>query len=129
VDGQKKNIIEINVKEISSGRGVKVIQGATIIDGTGQPPISGVSVLIRDNVIERIGKTGSFEIPDGTEVMDGEGMTLLPGLIDSHFHYDLVKGLPALFLRHGITSVRDPGEWIETYEGERKSGDPLPDFS
>jgi imidazolonepropionase-like amidohydrolase len=53
-------------------------------------------------------------------------MTLRPGFIDSHFHLDGVKDLPAMFLQNGVTSVRDPGAWIEAYDGERKSGKPIP---
>jgi imidazolonepropionase-like amidohydrolase len=58
--------------------------------------------------------------------VDARGLTLLPGLIDSHFHIDGDDGLPSLFLQHGVTAVRDPGQWIEAYDGARKLGAPLP---
>jgi len=45
----------------------------------------------------------------------------LPGLIDSHFHIDGDNGLPALYLTHGITSLRDPGQWTEAYDSARKA--------
>jgi imidazolonepropionase-like amidohydrolase len=47
-------------------------------------------------------------------------------LIDAHFHLDGDEGLPSLFLSHGVTSVRDPGAWMEAYDGARQSGRPLP---
>jgi imidazolonepropionase-like amidohydrolase len=53
-------------------------------------------------------------------------LTLLPGLMDSHFHLDSDGTLPALFLSHGVTSVRDPGAWIEAYEGVRQSKETQP---
>jgi hypothetical protein len=37
-------------------------------------------------------------------------------LIDAHFHIDGDDALPALFLSHGVTSLRDPGQWIEAYD-------------
>jgi len=44
----------------------------------------------------------------------------VPGLIDSHFHIDGDDPLPALYLTHGVTSVRDPGQWTEAYDVARK---------
>src|SRR5687767_7092812 len=42
--------------------------------------------------------------------------------MDSHFHIERDYELPRLFLSHGVTSVRDPGQWISVYEPIRKSG-------
>ena len=68
----------------------------------------------------------AVNIPPGAEVVDASGLTLVPGLIDSHFHIDGDDGLPALYLTHGITSVRDPGQWIEAYDVARKSTAAVP---
>jgi imidazolonepropionase-like amidohydrolase len=59
-------------------------------------------------------------------VVDANGLTLLPGLIDSHFHIDGDDPLPALYLSHGVTSLRDPGQWIEAYDAARKAPAPVP---
>jgi imidazolonepropionase-like amidohydrolase len=120
------NIKEINQKEIAVGNKIIAITGATIIDGTGAEPLVNGCVIVRDGIITDVGKNGEVTIPSEAEKFDGTGLTLLPGFIDSHFHLDGVKGLPALFLQHGVTSVRDPGAWIEAYDGERKSGKPIP---
>jgi imidazolonepropionase-like amidohydrolase len=56
------------------------------------------------------------QVPAGAEVVEARGMTLLPGLIDAHFHIDGDDPLPALYLSHGVTSLRDPGQWIEAYD-------------
>jgi len=42
------------------------------------------TVLVRDGVIEAVGP--DVAVPEGAEVVLGEGRTLLPGLIDSHTH-------------------------------------------
>lgn len=51
--------------------------------------------------------------PPVDRVVDGGGGVLVPGLWDMHVHflYDerLTEAMPGLFLRHGITSVRDTG--------------------
>ena len=52
-----------------------------------------------------------------TRLEDG---TLLPGLIDLHFH---IEDEPAMALRqlaHGVTAFRDPGEWMEVHEPLRR---------
>lgn len=118
----KSAIHEVNLSEIAVGEKSVAIVGATIIDGNGgQPVVDGV-VLIKGTTIENVGAAGSVTIPKDAEIIDGKGMSVLPGFIDAHFHYDDMKNLPSIFLQHGITSVRDPGEWIDTYKPERVPG-------
>jgi imidazolonepropionase-like amidohydrolase len=45
------------------------------------------------------------KVPEGAEVVDAKGKTLLPGLWDSHVHLSSLDGL--LHLAAGVTSVRD----------------------
>jgi imidazolonepropionase-like amidohydrolase len=125
-DGKTNAIKEINHKEIPTGKGTIAITGATIIDGTGAEPVLNGCVIVQDGIIKEVGKQGEVTIPVEAKMVDAKGMTLLPGFIDSHFHLDGVKDLPAMFLQNGVTSVRDPGAWIEAYDGERKSGKPIP---
>ena len=61
------------------------IKGGTVVDGTRVPRYRG-DVWIKDG---RIAYVGPDSHPAGdamTEVIDAEGMTLLPGLIDGHTH-------------------------------------------
>jgi imidazolonepropionase-like amidohydrolase len=116
----------VNENEIVNGKSTIAITGATIIDGNGGTPVLNGCVIVMDGRIVDVGKNGQVNIPEGAEIVNGTGMALLPGLIDSHFHLDGVKDLPALFLQNGVTSLRDPGAWIEAYDGERKSGKPIP---
>jgi imidazolonepropionase-like amidohydrolase len=85
-----------------------------------------MSVLVVNGRIHAVGPSKTTVVPKGAETVDASGMTLLPGLMDSHFHLDSDGTLPALFLSHGVTSVRDPGAWIEAYEGVRKSKETQP---
>ena len=116
----------VNAREIPLGQNTFAIVNVMIIDGKGGSAVAGGSVLVRAGRIEAVGRKGSVEIPENAEVIDGKGMSLLPGFIDSHFHLDRVKDLPALFLQNGVTSIRDPGAWIEAYAEERKSGRQMP---
>ncbi|WP_171037943.1 VPS10 domain-containing protein [Dyadobacter luticola] len=124
---KKQSLIhEINHKEIPAGKTAIAITGATIIDGNGGEPMQNGCVVVENGKITGVGKNGKIAIPAGAEIVDGKGMSLLPGFIDSHFHLDGENGLTSLFLQHGVTSLRDPGAWIEAYDGERKSGKPVP---
>lgn len=126
IPDQKIEIQAINEKELPFEDNVIAIIGATLIDGQGGDPIENSSVIIEGDRILSVGKRGEVQIPEHAELVEAEGLFLLPGLIDAHFHLDRSVQLPNLFLQHGITSLRDPGAWIEAYDGERKGGYVLP---
>jgi imidazolonepropionase-like amidohydrolase len=102
------------------------IVGATLIDGRGGSPVNDAVVIVRGEKIVAVGARAAITIPKAAALIEAGGLTLLPGLIDAHFHLDGDEGLPPLYLSHGVTSVRDPGAWIEAYDGARQSGQPLP---
>src|SRR5215211_3943503 len=117
---------EVNqVKGADAGRTVAVV-GATLIDGRGGPPVADSVVVVRGGRIVAAGPRASVRVPAGAEVFEARGLTLLPGLIDAHFHIDGDDGLPALFLSPGVTSLRDPGQWIEAYDAARAAAAPVP---
>src|SRR5262245_58326204 len=105
------------------------LTGATLIDGTGRPPLLDAVVLIENGRIRAVGPRAQTRIPPGVERVDFTGLTILPGLIDSHVHLRFAlprdtadttcqSPLDAVlrdFLRHGITGIRDVGDaypWI-----------------
>ena len=105
---------------------ITAIVGATLIDGRGGKPIHDSVVVIRGARISAVGTRTTVTLPAHASIIEARGLTLLPGLIDAHFHLDDDEALPALFLNHGVTSVRDPGAWIEAYDHVRQSTQPLP---
>src|SRR6201997_5421288 len=60
-----------------------LIRGATLVDGLGHDPIRP-DVAVRDGRIAGIGEVGR----DASEIVDAGGLTLMPGIIDLHTHYD-----------------------------------------
>jgi imidazolonepropionase-like amidohydrolase len=60
--------------------------GATLIDGTGKPPIDESVVVVRGQTIETVGARGKVILPEDCEQLDASGKYLLPGLIDLHVH-------------------------------------------
>jgi imidazolonepropionase-like amidohydrolase len=122
----QKVVKEVNAAEIAKGNSVIVVTGARIIDGNGAKPIENGTVVVINGKIAEVGPKEKIKVPQGASVVDGTGMSLLPGFIDAHFHIDGEDDLPGMFLQNGVTSVRDPGAWIETYDNARKSGKPQP---
>ncbi|MFN2532597.1 MAG: amidohydrolase family protein [Pyrinomonadaceae bacterium] len=121
-----KSMREVNEVAMAPADQIIAIIGALLIDGRGGPPVPDSIVVVRGNRITAVGKRGSLNVPPGAQIVDANGLTLLPGLIDSHFHIDGDNSLPALYLSHGVTSLRDPGQWIEAYDAARKATPPVP---
>ena len=80
----------------------------TLIDGTGADPVPEAVVVIKGNQIVAVGSRSQVEIPEDTQMIDVQGGTILPGLIDAHVHYAYSN--TARWAQAGITTVRSLGE-------------------
>lgn len=65
--------------------GKYAFKGGKLVDGTGALPVNESLVLVEDKRITYAGKP--TEIPEGFEVIDVTGKTIMPGLIDTHLHF------------------------------------------
>ena len=86
--------------------------GATIVDGTGRPPIVDGVVVVRDGRIADVGPRASVTIPEGMLSVPVAGKTLIPGLWDMHTHVTQIEWAP-VYLAAGVTTVRDMGNEFE----------------
>lgn len=108
---------------------IKVLKNGLLIDGTGGPPIEDAVVAVKGNKIEAVGGTGEVEVPEGAEVIDVKGKTIMPGMIELHGHFASARadeiryeGERALWgalalkqsLMKGLTTVRSAGEDFNT---------------
>jgi len=108
--------------------------GGQVIDGYEGPPIHDGVVLIGGERILAVGSRKEVPVPAGVTVIDTEGMSVLPGLMDMHVHLMLLghsdyehwdKTYMARFrdeimpiaakqlLMNGVTTVRDLGAPLE----------------
>jgi imidazolonepropionase-like amidohydrolase len=78
---------------LASAQPVTVIKAGSLIDGRSDTPRANQIIVIRGNRIESVG--GGTAIPAGAKVIDLSGMTVMPGLIDSHTHIFLQGEDPA----------------------------------
>ncbi len=100
-----------------------VLEGGTLIDGRGGPPVNDAVVVIEGTRITAVGVSGKVAYPQNARVISTQGRTILPGLIDPHVH--LRDYMPPLFLRYGVTTVGDTNNYTDWILGQRaalKSG-------
>ncbi|HSC25689.1 MAG TPA: amidohydrolase family protein [Vicinamibacterales bacterium] len=84
---------------------VVAIEGAAVVTMTSDgEPLVDHTVLIRGDTIAAVGPRTSISVPAGARQIDGRGLYVIPGLIDSHVHIYEPRDLSVL-LAHGITSV------------------------
>lgn len=98
-----------------------LIQNVGVLDVERGSIAANRDVLIQGDKIAQIAPAGKIEAPQGTQLIEGKGATLLPGLIDMHSHLGNAsaprwKGeLPnpprnmQAYLYSGVTTVFDPG--------------------
>jgi imidazolonepropionase-like amidohydrolase len=96
-----------------------VVDNGRLIDGTGAPPIENARVLIEGDRIVRAGPAEAVPVPADADRHDLAGGTMIPGLIDLHFHIESDPKLALGQLSRGVTTFRDPGQWEEKFEGLR----------
>ena len=67
------------------------------------------TVIVEGDQIIAIGPAAEVTVPDGAEVIEGNGAYLMPGLADMHTHltFDSDPNSLLLYLAHGITTVRN----------------------
>ena len=143
--------------EVADDRGsvAIVLEGASLIDGTGSPVIEDGVVVVDDGVIRCVGHREDCEIPPGATIVDLTGRWIIPGIIDAHVHFSQtgwVDGRPdavdlrdlhpyeqvqarlrtnperyfRAYLCSGVTGVFDVGGYPWTWElPARGESDPL----
>ena len=121
--------------------------GGTLIDATGAPPKPNYTVVTQGNRIARVGPAAAVAVPDGAEVIDASGLTVMPGLINSNQHIQLNALYPApaadlpidqikarwennfakmeqnafVYLMQGVTTIRQTsGPWQRLLAAKKK---------
>ncbi|HMC31798.1 MAG TPA: amidohydrolase family protein, partial [Candidatus Angelobacter sp.] len=87
---------------------VTAIVGGRLIDGTGKPAIENSVVILREGKIAAAGPASSTPMPEGAQIVDAHGKSVLPGLWEMHAHFEQVEWGP-IYLATGVTTARDVG--------------------
>jgi len=92
-----------------------IINGGTLIDGTGAPPVPDAAVVLSGNRIAEVGPSSKIKVSKNTKTIDARGKWIIPGLIDAHVHFfqssDLYTRPDIIDLRQRVPYEREL-EWI-----------------
>lgn len=100
---------------------ILALMHVTVIDGTGAPPKTDMTVILAGYRIVEIAKSGTVSTPRYATTIDATGSFLIPGLWDMHAHPDDPELWPVnppprekellltLLIANGVTGIRDMG--------------------
>ena len=123
---QFPSLIEVNPPDAPESDVLKVITGGRLIDGLGGKVINDAVIVVAGNRILAAGPKNKVNIPEGAEISDARGMTIMPGLIDAHLHTINDNSILNTFLRNGVTTMRDPGHPFRFYQSVYFAENALP---
>jgi imidazolonepropionase-like amidohydrolase len=111
---------------------LKVITGATLIDGTGRTPLKDAVIIIEGARIKQVGAQHKVVLPQNALLIEARGKFVMPGLADMHNHLlngdlstgrQLVRNLHRL-LAFGVTTVFYPNSNIQIAAQLKKLTEP-----
>ncbi|KFE68481.1 tolB protein precursor protein [Hyalangium minutum] len=124
VEGAPEKLPEVQEKGLNIGfdmktdvpAGAVALVGGRVITMRGDEVIEDGVVVVRGNHIVAVGKLGEVKVPEGAKVIDVRGKTLMPGLVDVHWHGAMGADgiLPEqswvnyASLGFGVTTLHDP---------------------
>ncbi len=118
------------------------IRAGRVFDG--HELLGSRTIVVRDSLVEQV-TVDSVLVPEGAQVIDARDQSVLPGFIDSHFHFmapalpgdssserygpgrweaEITSGFPRArlgLLRNGVTSVVDADRALAAYPGFRQA--------
>jgi imidazolonepropionase-like amidohydrolase len=107
---------------------VTVLTNATLIDGTGAAPQSGVTIVMEGGRIRDIASAGALPAPPGAAVVDATGKFVVPGIINGHGHVGPAPRDRQLrqYALYGVTTTTSMGadpDDVAAFKARQKAGD------
>ena len=129
----------VHAAQATKSLALTLFENVRIFDGKSEALSANMNVLVRGNTIEKISKDPIPVDGNSAKVIAGGGRTLMPGLIDAHWHTMLVRPTPAALLvddvgylnlaagaeasdtlMRGFTTVRDIWAVVRTQARHRR---------
>ena len=99
---------------------VIALTNVRVVDGTGAAPRESQTIVIRDGRIAEVGPSAQVRAPQGAQVMDLRGHTVIPGIVGMHNHTfyttsnrqaQISTTAPLMYLASGVTTIRTTGSY------------------
>jgi len=93
---------------MQTGTGTLLVRNGQLVDGTGSDPIPDASVVAQDGNITYAGRAADApQVPNDATIIDANGGTIMPGLVEAHFHptYFNVAALEDLDIKYPVEYV------------------------
>jgi imidazolonepropionase-like amidohydrolase len=93
---------------MKTAAGTAVITNGQLFDGTGRAPVRDAALVLRDGRVAYAGAvTGAPQLPPDARRIDARGGTILPGLVEAHYHptYFNVAALEDLDIKYPVEYV------------------------
>lgn len=93
---------------MKTAAGTTLIRNGQLVDGTGRPAVPDAAVVVRDGLITYAGPAdGAPKVPPEARRVDAGGGTIMPGLVEAHFHptYFNVAALEDLDIKYPVEYV------------------------
>src|SRR5919106_4716298 len=108
---------------IQNSNGIVILEGVTVIDGTGNLPKPNSTIVINGSMIaylsSDIANNYNLNFSAAKNVINLTGKYIIPGLFDMHAHVANVRKnsynqneseyMLRMLLTHGVTTIRNPG--------------------
>jgi len=88
--------------------GITVVKNGQLVDGTGKPAIPNATVIVQDGRTTYAGSAEAApQTPPNARIIDAKGGTILPGLVEAHFHatYFNIQELQDLDIKYPVEYV------------------------
>ncbi|MBW3670273.1 MAG: amidohydrolase family protein [Acidobacteria bacterium] len=103
-------------QKFAAPSGVIALTGARLITMNGDEVIDDGTIVVEGNRITAVGPSSGVAIPRGAQTVDLSGRTIMPGIIDAHWHGptandEIVPEQNWYFfnsLAFGVTTIHDP---------------------
>ena len=98
-------VVILGFSAVAAQDRVLVLEGGTLIDGTGRAPITDAVIVVEGRASRPSERGDRSRLRPDANVIGLDGRTILPGLIDGHVHLREYQ-LP-MFLPYGVTTIAD----------------------
>jgi len=88
---------------------IYAITNVAVVDVENSISIPNQTVIVSGDRIDRFGDQGKVTIPQDAQIIDGNGLYLMPGLVDAHVHFIDPETFGRVMVANGVLLVRDTG--------------------